>query len=57
MARDIDRKSAIISGANDYLVKPNDLDKFPKTVKQLLSENSSIQSEMPIGFRSHKGIY
>lgn len=37
MARDIDRKSAIIAGANDYLVKPNDLERFTETVGQLLS--------------------
>jgi DNA-binding response OmpR family regulator len=37
MARDIDRKTAIIAGANEYLVKPNDLERFTETVGQLLS--------------------
>jgi DNA-binding response OmpR family regulator len=38
MARDIDRKSATMAGANDYLVKPNDLDRFTETVRQLLNQ-------------------
>lgn len=38
MAGDGDRKNAIAAGATSYLVKPNDLDKFTETVKQLTSE-------------------
>jgi len=37
MASNDDRNVAIAAGANSYLVKPNDLDKFTDTVKQLLS--------------------
>lgn len=39
MAREIDKNEAFASGTNEYLVKPNDLDKFIKTVKRLLSED------------------
>ena len=38
MASSNDRNVAIEAGANSYLIKPNDLDKFTDTVKQLLSE-------------------
>ena len=57
MARNSDRKSATMAGANDYLVKPNDLDRFAETVKQLLHENSSIKVETPGGFGSRKSVY
>ncbi|MCU1290100.1 MAG: response regulator with CheY-like receiver domain and winged-helix DNA-binding domain [Acidobacteria bacterium] len=39
LARDVDRKMAILSGASDYLVKPNDLDRFSETVRQLLNQS------------------
>jgi DNA-binding response OmpR family regulator len=41
MARDVDRKSGIMAGATDYLVKPHDLDRLTKTVKLLVDKNSS----------------
>ena len=41
MARDVDRQRAMAAGASEYLVKPNDLERFTKTVKRLLSETSS----------------
>ncbi|MCA1623315.1 MAG: response regulator [Acidobacteria bacterium] len=41
MASSNDRNVAIAAGASSYLVKPNDLDKFTDTVKQLLSEKQS----------------
>ena len=37
MARASDRTTAIEAGANSYLVKPNDLDKFTETVALLLN--------------------
>lgn len=40
MAREIDKNEAFASGANEYLVKPNDLDKFITTVKHLLNNAS-----------------
>ena len=39
LARPADRIQAEAAGANDYLIKPNDLDKFENTVKRLLKEN------------------
>jgi DNA-binding response OmpR family regulator len=40
MARDIDRKSATIAGANEYLIKPNDLDRLVETIKDLLCQSA-----------------
>ena len=42
MSQDADREMAITAGANSYLVKPNDLDKFAETVKRLLSEHREL---------------
>ena len=44
MARPADRALGLAAGADDYLVKPNDLDKLPKTVRNLLGRNSFIPS-------------
>ena len=41
MARDADRHAALAAGANEYLVKPNDLEKLTDTVKKLLNKNLS----------------
>ncbi len=41
MARDLDRQAALAAGANEYLVKPNDLEKLTDTVKKLLSKKLS----------------
>jgi CheY-like chemotaxis protein len=38
MAHPSDRDVAMAAGATSYLVKPNDLDKFTDTVKQLINE-------------------
>jgi CheY-like chemotaxis protein len=40
MARSVDRESAITAGANEFLVKPNDLERLTETVKRLLIEHS-----------------
>ena len=46
MARKIDEKEAIAAGANEYLVKPQDLDRFTETVGQLLNiSRSSLVNE------------
>ena len=37
MSREIDRSMALAAGANAYLVKGTDLDKFIETVKEFLS--------------------
>jgi DNA-binding response OmpR family regulator len=42
MSREIDRSLALAAGANEYLVKPNDLDIFTDTAKRLLDESSGI---------------
>jgi DNA-binding response OmpR family regulator len=53
MVREIDREAAFKAGANEYLIKPNDLDRFTDTVKQLLTKSpailkgaSSVKTEM-----------
>lgn len=38
MSRDTDRRQALEAGANEYLVKPNNLIKLTETVKKLLTE-------------------
>lgn len=38
MARDIDRQKAIAAGANEYLIKPDDLEKFTETVRRLMQK-------------------
>ena len=40
--REIDRETAISSGANSYLIKPDELDKLPTTISRLLSPAPSI---------------
>jgi CheY-like chemotaxis protein len=45
MASSSDRNIALEAGASSYLVKPNDLDKFTDTVKQLLSERQQNLSQ------------
>ena len=37
MTREIDRNEAFAAGANEYLTKPNDLEKLPETAKRLLN--------------------
>jgi len=49
MAREIDRREAMAAGATEYLVKPNDLDKFTETVKRLLNDTLQPNSW---GFRN-----
>lgn len=43
LARPSDVAEARAAGANDYLVKPNDLEKLPVAVKQLLTKSESTQ--------------
>jgi DNA-binding response OmpR family regulator len=40
MARPSDRDEGLASGATEYLVKPNDIEKLTDTVKRLLNEDS-----------------
>ena len=39
MARKIDREKAMAAGANEYLVKPNDLDRFETIVGQMIQND------------------
>lgn len=41
MAGESDRMAGIAAGANEYLVKPNDLETISHTVKKLLCEKST----------------
>lgn len=47
MARKIDIQAANEAGANEYLVKPDDIDSFVKTAKRLL--NNKVQAN-PCGY-------
>lgn len=40
LAREIDRRQATEAGANEYLVKPNDLERLTETVRKLLDKSS-----------------
>ena len=42
MARAVDREAAMTAGATEYLIKPDDLDKFTATVRRLLQESPSM---------------
>jgi OmpR-family two-component system manganese-sensing response regulator len=37
MAREIDRQSAKTAGADEYLIKPNDLNRIPETIQRYLN--------------------
>jgi DNA-binding response OmpR family regulator len=41
-ARPQDRAASIATGANEYLVKPNDLNRITETVKNLLNKKASL---------------
>ena len=42
MVRPDDRKYGLAAGANEFLVKPNDLDIFAETVERLLNHSSQL---------------
>ena len=42
MSRPVDRANAIASGADDFLVNPDDLDIFPNAVSHLLGKRPAI---------------
>jgi DNA-binding response OmpR family regulator len=41
MARSVDRAAAMAAGANEYLVKPNDLERLTATVERLLRKEAA----------------
>jgi DNA-binding response OmpR family regulator len=47
MAQSSFHAEGIKAGANEYLVKPDDLDKLTQTVKRLLNRNRSIYKRRP----------
>jgi CheY-like chemotaxis protein len=57
MARDTDREQAISAGADEFLIKPNDLDNLPKTVKRFLNKSMNIFNRKPITRRRCSGIF
>lgn len=42
MSRPVDRSNAMASGADDFLVRPDDLDIFPNAVSHLLGKRPAI---------------
>lgn len=58
MARPADRNVAMAAGATEYLVKPNDIDRFAETIERLLHKNSTVSEPTPaINDGVHNGIY
>ena len=43
-ARAFDRESSIAAGANEYLVKPSNLEQITETIRQLLVKTSPVQT-------------
>lgn len=58
MSRPVDRELGLAAGANDYLIKPNDLERFTETVKRLLNKRlSSFKRESSTNLRIDKNIF
>ncbi len=58
IARPADRDEAMAAGATEYLIKPNDLDKFAETVERLLHKGLIVSKPVPaINNKVHYGIY
>ncbi len=55
-----DRETAMQAGASDYLVKPNDLERFKETIKQLLGKRLPAETILDYsenaGFLSHQTL-
>ena len=56
MARPSDRDKAMGAGATEYLIKPNDLDRFGETIERLLRQSPSI-SQSAITDEVRQGAY
>jgi len=54
MARPADRTKAMSAGATEYLIKPNDLDRFAETIERLLHKSSTVSK---ISDGVNDGIY
>lgn len=58
LARNAEITEAKAAGANEYLLKPNDLEKFPETVKRFLDKNAApLEREPPAQTKAFSGIY
>lgn len=58
LARSSEISEAKAAGANKYLLKPNDLERFPETVNRFLSKNATFsQGESPVQTKAFSGIY
>ncbi len=56
MARESDRNEGKAAGANEYLTKPNDLDKLTGTVARLLNENN-LTGNFPLIPKSKNSLW
>lgn len=56
MARDADRESGLAAGANEYLVKPDDLENLTETVKRLLKRKKFYSKHKDM-FSRHRDVY
>lgn len=54
MARPADRDRGMAAGATEYLIKPNDLDRFAETIERLLHKSSTVSK---ISDGVNDGIY
>jgi DNA-binding response OmpR family regulator len=52
-----DRAEGLKAGADEYLVKPNDLGKLVETINQLLDKNPLANCETPNNVQIHSGIH
>jgi DNA-binding response OmpR family regulator len=49
MAGSANRARALAAGANEYLVKPDDLERLAETVERLLHEKAAVSCLVPVG--------
>lgn len=53
MARPVDRENGIKAGADQYFLKPVDLEKLVRAINQLLDENPFSDCEIPLHARGN----
>ena len=57
MAYPADREEGLKAGADEYLVKPNDVERIIETVNRLLDKSPSANCKTPNKSKVNKGIY
>jgi OmpR-family two-component system manganese-sensing response regulator len=57
MAYPIHRASGLTAGADEYLIKPNDLGELIETINQLLNANSSSTCDTPNKLQESNSIF